>query len=78
MTAISTEPKRQIDITIVRRWALGIGPGGHHFIILNVSINKKRFFVSYVVTYEIWIYWVTVQDSRRRLHPALVTAVYSH
>jgi len=33
MTAISTEPKRQIDITIVRRWALGIGPGGHNHVI---------------------------------------------
>ena len=52
MTAISTEPKRQIDITIVRRWALGIGPGGHHFIILNVSINNTHVFVSVVVVYR--------------------------
>ena len=32
--------------------ATGIDPGGHHFVVLYVSINKKRFFVSEVVTYK--------------------------
>jgi hypothetical protein len=27
-------------------------PGGHHFVVLNVSINKKPFFLSQVVAYE--------------------------
>ena len=31
------------------KWPLGIDPGGHNFVVLNVSINKKRFFVSQVV-----------------------------
>jgi len=34
------------------KWPLGIDPGGHHFVVLNVSINKKPFFFSEVVTYE--------------------------
>jgi hypothetical protein len=33
------------------KWPLGIAPGGHHFVVLNVSINKKPIFVSEVVTY---------------------------
>ena len=37
---------------INNKWPLGIDPGGHHFVVLNVSINKKRFFVSQVVTYQ--------------------------
>jgi hypothetical protein len=31
---------------------MGSNPGGHCFVFLNVSINKKPFFVSEVVTYE--------------------------
>jgi hypothetical protein len=27
-------------------------PGGHNFVVLNVSINKKQFFASQVVTYK--------------------------
>jgi hypothetical protein len=34
---------------INNKWPLGIDPGGHHFIVLNVSINKKPVFLSYVV-----------------------------
>ena len=34
------------------KWPLGIDPGGHNFVVLNVSINKKPFFVSEVVTFE--------------------------
>jgi len=32
------------------KWPPRVDPGGHHFVVLNVSINKKLFFVSYVVT----------------------------
>ena len=28
------------------KWPLGIVPGGHHFVVLNVSINNKAFFLS--------------------------------
>ena len=34
------------------KWPLEIDPGGHHFVVLNVSINKKPVFVSEVVIYE--------------------------
>jgi len=27
-------------------------PGGHHFVVLNVSINNTPVFVSEIVTYE--------------------------
>jgi len=37
---------------INNKWPPGIDPGGHHFVVLNVFINKKRFFVSAVVIYE--------------------------
>jgi len=30
--------------------ATGIDPGGHHFVVLYVSINKKSVFFSEVVT----------------------------
>jgi len=37
------------------KWPLGIDPGGHHFVFLNVSINNKPFFVSaVVVNRECW------------------------
>jgi hypothetical protein len=32
------------------KWPLGSDPGGHHFVVLNVSINKKPLFFSEVVT----------------------------
>ena len=28
------------------KWPLGIDPGGHSFVVLNVSINKKLVFFS--------------------------------
>jgi hypothetical protein len=31
---------------INNKWPLGIDPGGHHFVFLNVSINKKPVFFS--------------------------------
>jgi hypothetical protein len=31
----------------------GTNPGGHHFVFLNVSINKKPFFFSEVVTFKV-------------------------
>jgi len=34
------------------KWPPGINLGGHHFVVLNVSINKKPISVLYVVTYE--------------------------
>lgn len=34
------------------KWPLGIDPGGHHFVVLNISINKKPFFFSEVVIFE--------------------------
>jgi hypothetical protein len=30
----------------------GLNPGGHNFVFLNVSIKKKPFFVSQVVTFK--------------------------
>ena len=33
------------------KWPLGIDPGGHHFVVLNVSINNTPVFVSEVVIY---------------------------
>jgi hypothetical protein len=30
----------------------GSNPGGHSFVFLNISINKKPFYLSQVVTYE--------------------------
>ena len=33
-----------------KKWPLGIDPGGHPFVFLNISINKKLVFVSQVVT----------------------------
>ena len=32
--------------------ATGIDPGGHHFVVLYVSINKKSVFFSEVVAYK--------------------------
>ena len=37
---------------IDNKWPLGFDPGGHHFLLLNVSINKTAVFVSEVVTYK--------------------------
>ena len=37
---------------INNKWPLGIDPGGHHFVVLNVSINKKPVFVSQIVTFK--------------------------
>ena len=34
------------------KWPLGIDPGGHHFVVLNVSINKKPDFVPEVVIFK--------------------------
>jgi hypothetical protein len=34
---------------------LGIDPGGHHFVVLYVSINKKPVFVSAVVSFRMKI-----------------------
>ena len=34
------------------KWPLGIDPGDHHFVVLNVSTNQKPVFVLYVVTYK--------------------------
>ena len=28
------------------KWPLGTDPGGHHFVVLDVSINKKPIFFS--------------------------------
>jgi hypothetical protein len=33
------------------KWPLGIDPGGHHFVVKNVSINNTPVFVSEVVIY---------------------------
>ena len=33
------------------KWPLGVDPGGRHFVVLNVSINKKPISVLYVVVY---------------------------
>jgi hypothetical protein len=35
-----------------KKWPLGTDPGGHHFVVLNVSINKKLIFVSQVVHFK--------------------------
>jgi hypothetical protein len=32
--------------------ATGIDPGGHHFVVLNVSINNTTFFVIEVEIYK--------------------------
>ena len=32
--------------------ATGFDPGGHHFVVLSVSINNTAIFVSAVVTYD--------------------------
>ena len=37
---------------IKNKWPLGVDPGGHHLLLLNVSINKKPVFLSYVVTFK--------------------------
>ena len=37
---------------INNKWPLGIDPGGHHFVVLNVSINKKPVSFSEVVTFS--------------------------
>ena len=31
------------------KWPPGVDPGGHHFAVLNVSINNKPIFFSEVV-----------------------------
>ena len=40
------------ETLINNKWPLGVDPGGHHFLLLNVSINKTAVFVSEVVTYN--------------------------
>jgi hypothetical protein len=35
-----------------KKWPLGIDPGGHHFVVLNVSINSTPIFFSPVVIYK--------------------------
>ena len=35
-----------------KKWPLGIDPGGHHLVVLNVSINKKPISPSEVAVYE--------------------------
>ena len=37
---------------INNKWPPGTDPGGHHFVVLNVSINNKPFFFSAVVIYR--------------------------
>jgi hypothetical protein len=37
---------------ITRKGHQGLNPGGHNFVFLNVSINKKPIFFSEVVIYE--------------------------
>jgi len=37
---------------INNKWPLGIDPGGHSFVVLNVSINNTPVFVSGVVTFK--------------------------
>ena len=34
------------------KWPLGVDPGGHHFVILDCSINNTPVFVSAVVIYK--------------------------
>ena len=34
------------------KWPPGIDPGGHHFVVLNVSISNTPDFVSEVVIYK--------------------------
>jgi len=36
-----------------KKWPPRVDPGGHHFVVLNYSINNTLVFVSAVVTY--WI-----------------------
>ena len=33
------------------KWPPEVDPGGHHFLLLNVSINKKLIFVSEVMSH---------------------------
>ncbi len=44
------------------KWPPEVGPGGHHFVVLNVSINNTHVFVSAVVTYKTSPTWLTLQD----------------
>ena len=34
------------------KWPLGVDPGGHRFVVLTGSINKKSFFLSPMVVCE--------------------------
>ena len=36
------------------KWPLGVDPGGHHFVVLNVSIKNKQIFFSEVVVNRKW------------------------
>ena len=35
-----------------KKWPLGIDPGGHHFVVLHVSINNRAIFLSRLVTFD--------------------------
>ena len=40
------------DPLINNKWPPRVDPGGHHFVVLDTSINKKPFFFSQVVIYK--------------------------
>ena len=41
-----------LDTLINKKWPPGINLGGHHFVVLNVSIKKKPYSVLEVVIYR--------------------------
>ena len=45
--------KAKLLLTLINsKWPLGVDPGGHHFVVLNVSINKKLILFSEVVIFR--------------------------
>ena len=40
------------EILINSKWPPGVDPGGHRFVVLNVSINNTPVFVSAAVTFK--------------------------
>jgi hypothetical protein len=41
-----------LETLIYKKWPPRINPGGHHFVVLNISINNTPVFVLYVVTFK--------------------------
>ena len=70
-----TQIGRNADLLLTlvnNKWPLGIDPGGHHFVVLNVSINNTPVFFSEVVTYDNFSHKFDPAGCKKQLGGAMI------